>query len=278
MVGVPFGLIARSNQVRILSTRRSATQLRLAQGEVTVPERACQAETVLLRIFRAAVALGVTARFSSSLVAVQRGHVAVGTLLCAPRLSSPRGVAIVLVRGDCPQAIPSRETAHVGRGRLCRVCPGRRGCIWCEFLAVRPLYSEHRAADSRPLRAEAAASTVTFELAQTGGISSCHTTTRIEQPGCIVIRQASFWLWGVSRGARPCATMRLTWAEGRALLRSNPSAVPGANTRMGRHDAALFHSGIGTKAPNLGSSPTALRPPQVLGTPRTSFVCSACAR
>jgi hypothetical protein len=54
------------------------------------------------------------------------------------------------------------------------------------------------------------------------------------------------------------ATMPRTWAEGRALLGSNSSAVPGANTRMGRHDAALRHSGIGTQALNPGGPPAAI--------------------
>lgn len=43
--------------------------------------------------------------------------------------------------------------------------------------------------------------------------------------------------------------MTLTWAEDRATLASDPSAVPGAKTE-GRHDAALSSFGIGTNALN----------------------------
>jgi len=42
----------------------------------------------------------------------------------------------------------------------------------------------------------------------------------------------------------------MTWAEDRATLGSDPSADPGATDRIGRHDAALLPSGIGTDALN----------------------------
>jgi len=57
-------------------------------------------------------------------------------------------------------------------------------------------------------------------------------------------------------GRLVAATIPLTWAEGRALLRSNPSAVPGANTEWG-----------GTRPPSAirdwhqGAKPPGLRPP-----------------
>src|SRR5262249_10982488 len=100
------------------------------------------------------------------------------------RLSSLREVAIVLFRRDCSQHIPSQGTAHENREQLCPVTdPGRCGRIWCEFLTVRATPSKATCCWPRPLLAEAAASTVRLELAQTGGISSCHRAPPIEQPG-----------------------------------------------------------------------------------------------
>ena len=80
---------------------------------------------------------------------------------------------------------------------------------------------------------QAAASTVRHELAQTGGISSCHTATPIEQPGRSLLRHVSSLFLFRDDILFLTTTMPLTWAEDRALLRSNPSAVPGANTEWG---------------------------------------------
>jgi len=49
-------------------------------------------------------------------------------------------------------------------------------------------------------------------------------------------------------------TTSMTWAEDRATLGSDPSADPGAKDRIGRHDAALLRSGIGTNALNPNDS------------------------
>ena len=85
---------------------------------------------------------------------------------------------------DCSQHIPSQGTAHENREQLCLVRdPGRCGRIWCEFLTVRATPSRATCCWPRPLLADAAASTVRLELAPTGGISSRHTATPIEQPG-----------------------------------------------------------------------------------------------
>jgi hypothetical protein len=43
------------------------------------------------------------------------------------------------------------------------------------------------------------------------------------------------------------ATMQSTWAEDRALLWKQPERRPRGQDRMGRHDAALFHSGLAPK-------------------------------
>src|ERR1700745_1685030 len=41
--------------------------------------------------------------------------------------------------------------------------------------------------------------------------------------------------------------MHLAWAEDRALLRKQPERRPRGQDRMGRHDAALFYSGLAPK-------------------------------
>src|SRR6516165_1682717 len=75
-------------------------------------------------------------------------------------------------------------------------------------------------------------------------------------------------------------TIPLTWAEDRALLGSNPSAVPGANTEWGgtRPPSAIRDWHQGAKSRGLGPSPSmllrglpsclrfSLRQPRVLGT------------
>jgi hypothetical protein len=107
------------------------------------------------------------------------------------RLSSPREVAIVLFRGDCSQHIPSRGTAHDNREQLCLVIGrGRCGFIWCEFLTVWATPSKASCGLASTILAEAAASTVRLELAQTGGISSCM-ATQIEQPGRFLVPYVS---------------------------------------------------------------------------------------
>src|SRR5262249_45992912 len=42
-------------------------------------------------------------------------------------------------------------------------------------------------------------------------------------------------------------TIPLTWAEGRASAGKQPERRPRGQDRMGRHDAALFHSGLARK-------------------------------
>jgi hypothetical protein len=78
-----------------------------------------------------------------------------------------------------------------------------------------------------------AASTVTFELAQTGGISSCNKATQIEQPAPNLASSVSSLVCCRYGNDFHTSTIPLAWAEGRALLRSNSSAVPGAKTEWG---------------------------------------------
>ena len=90
------------------------------------------------------------------------------------RLSSLREIAIVLFGCDCSQPIPSRSTTHANREQLCRVI-GHGSCrfIWCEFLTVKATPFRASCGLTPSLLAEATASTVRHELAETGGISSC---------------------------------------------------------------------------------------------------------
>ena len=202
---------------------------------------------------------------------MNRASLPLSLLRASSRLSSLREVAIVLCRRDCSQLIPSQGTAHDTREQFYPVTdPGRCGRIWCEFLTVRATLTKATCCWPRPLLAQAAASTDRTELAPTGGISSCHRATPIEQPGRGVVPSSPLCF---VRLASPFAatTMPLAWAEGRALLRSNPSAVPGANTEWG-----------GTMPPSAirdwHQSAKSFTQPRVLDTPRRLPACSACAR
>src|SRR5688572_10007497 len=89
------------------------------------------------------------------------------------------------------------------------------------------------------------ASTVRLELAQTGRdlklpSNPDRTTGRI----WLVISSCCF---GAAPGPSSLGTMQLTWAEDRALLWKQPERRPRGQDRMGRHDAALFHSGLALK-------------------------------
>src|SRR5262249_14216454 len=88
----------------------------------------------------------------------------------------------------------------------------------------------------------------------------------IEQPGRSFSSPFSP-LWFI-RFHNPCwaATIPLTWAEDRALLRSNLSAVPGANTEGGGivPPSAIRDWHPSAKAPRLRCSPALARlPPYV---------------
>jgi hypothetical protein len=73
---------------------------------------------------------------------------------------------------DCSPTIPSRGTAHDCDEQLCRETADA-DLSQCEFLAVRATPYNASCGLARSLRVEATASKVSFELAQTGGISSC---------------------------------------------------------------------------------------------------------
>src|SRR5437660_1360876 len=195
---------------------------------------------------------------------MNRASLPLSLLRASSRLSSLREVAIVLCRRDCSQLIPSQGTAHVYREQLGPVTdPGRCGRIWCEFLTAKATPTNATCCWPRPLLTQAAASTDRTELAPTGGISSCHRTTPIEQPGRSVLPHPPLCFVRFD-GLFLATTIPPTWAEGRALLRSNPSAVPGANTEWGgtMPPSSIRDWHRGAKSPGLrppgGPAPTPL--------------------
>jgi len=81
-----------------------------------------------------------------------------------------REVAIVLFQGDCSQHIPSQGTAHVHRERLYLVVVD---AYLSGANSSPPGHSIQRNVLTGMFCTQATASTGSFELALTGGISSC---------------------------------------------------------------------------------------------------------
>lgn len=212
-----------------------------------VPERVCQAETAFPPGASVTGAPGEVMHSSSPLVALRPAAFSWSLFRGSSRLSSLREVAIVLCRRDCSQHIPSQGTTHDDREQLCPATgPGGCGRIWCEFLTVRATPSRATCCWPRPLLADAAASTVRLELAPTGGISSCRQATPIEQPGRSFPPLLSSLVCPVRQPLRGAYnTTGLGGGEGSA--RKQPERRPRGQGRMGRHDAALFHSGLAPK-------------------------------
>ena len=162
-----------------------------------------------------------------------------------------RSVSVVVAAGSCNRSwqrrlLPTHSFAsyrprHAGAAPP--GWPGRRGYIWCEFLAAGATPFTASCRRPRPLPPEAAASKDTSELAPTAGVSS-----RGRRPGpnnrgepSSVEPPSSA---GQFRRHGPCATMRSAWAEGRALLAKQPERRPRGQHRMGRHEAARCHAGL----------------------------------
>ena len=99
-------------------------------------------------------------------------------LLGSAQLSSLREVAIVLVVRDCSRHIPSRGTADGCRQQLCMLLQTRRYLV---RIPRRKGHSIHRDVRLARVGLPVTASTVAFELAQSGGISIRFATDRIEQ-------------------------------------------------------------------------------------------------
>ena len=131
-------------------------------------------------------------------------------------LSSLREVAIVLFKGrDCSQNIPSQVTAHGIREQLCLVVAD---ADVSGANSSRKGHSNHEVVQLTET-GSATASNDDIELAQTGGISirrggSDRTTlTNLDWSRLLLRSQA---------------TIHMAWAEDRAPVGTDPSAVPGA--------------------------------------------------
>jgi hypothetical protein len=101
-------------------------------------------------------------------------------VLHSSRLSSPREVAIDLFKAIAPNTFlrEVRLTITISSS----VPRTDADLSSCEFLTERATPSKASCRMPRSLLIEVAASTVSYELAQSGGISSCHAATQIEQP------------------------------------------------------------------------------------------------
>jgi len=149
-----------------------------------------------------------------------------------------------------------------------------------------PLQPKHRAADLGPQGPRPPHPGHISSWPKREGSRVAAGAARIEQPGrsvvppaplCPIRFDSPFW----------ASTIPLAWAGGRALLGSNPSAVPGAETEWGgivppssirdRHQSAksppLPSRSLSPASPLLSSLP-----PRRPGIRRRSSACSACAR
>jgi hypothetical protein len=206
----------------------------------------------------------------------------------SPRLPSPREVAIVLVTGDCSLHIPSPSTAHDHRKQLCQLPRGRCGFIWCEFLAARATPSNATCCQAWTSTGSSRRIHGPHRVGPNGRDLTLPSGNGDRTTGRILASSVSFPLKHQLR----TATIPWTWAEDRALLGSNPSAVPGANTEWGgtRPPSSIRDWHQGAKSRGLGRSPSMLlrdfpsgpqfsvMQPHVLGTRHRLFACSACAR
>src|SRR5262249_48455585 len=147
---------------------------------------------------------------------------------------------------DCSQHIPSRSTTHDRREQLCLgIDPGKCGFIYCEFLTVRATpytatcgRASTIAGESHRIQGPTRVGPNGRDLKLPEG-NSDRTTGRNFSLSFLVR------LWRISS----LATIQLTWAEGRALLGSNPSAVQGP-TPNGAARCRPLPFGIGTQALN----------------------------
>src|SRR5262249_43870487 len=109
-----------------------------------------------------------------------------------------------------------------------------------------PLHTQRRAGWLPPSLTKAAASKDRLELAPTGGISSCRKATPIEQPGRSVAPLFSSLFCPVPqplRGGYNTADLGGGWGS----AAKQPERRPRGQHRMGRHEAALCHSGLAPK-------------------------------
>src|SRR6476661_6046521 len=108
---------------------------------------------------------------------------AVVTCWYSSRLSSLREVAIDLFQAIAPNTFLREVPLAITVSSFATGADADLSS--CEFLTVRATPFNASYCRPRSLLVEMAASTVTYELAQTGGISSCRGATPIEQPNRI---------------------------------------------------------------------------------------------
>ena len=106
---------------------------------------------------------------------------------------------VVVAAGDCNRSCHARLPPNLSfashHSRLARAALpscGRRGYIWCDSSPKGPLHTVRRAIDWS--LSQATTSRDTFELAQTGGISSC--TSNSDRTTCAeswYVRSPALW-------------------------------------------------------------------------------------
>jgi hypothetical protein len=156
-------------------------------GEGTIPERVCQAEAVSLRVFCVPVVQGVVGCFSSVRGLFHRGPFSV--------LLFSGFVSVVVATGSCDRSLLTRLLPTHSFARYSSQSTVSSSAWHARQMRIYLMRIPHRKGHSiqsivRPgsvISGRSAASRVPFELAQTGGISSCK-ATRIEQPGRILVR------------------------------------------------------------------------------------------
>jgi hypothetical protein len=140
-----------------------------------------------------------------------------------------------------PETFLREVLLTVYREQLCLAWPDRCGFIWCEFLAVR----------ATPFRASCGLAPSFLAEAPHPGSSSSWPNREGSQVAAGQLRSNNRSNLDSLRPPFCCrwspATMPSTWAEGRASAEKQPERRPRGQHRMGRHDAALFHSGLAPK-------------------------------
>ncbi len=140
------------------------------------------------------------------------------------RSSSQREVASFFSTRDCSRPIPSRGTAHA-------IVRGSASSWQTLMYLVRIPHRKGHSIQRDVWLAETVAwfsvatSTVAPRVGPNGRDLKLLHATQIEQPGRIFVCGVLLLL---SRTTISSATIQVAWAEDRALLGSNPSAVPGA--------------------------------------------------
>ena len=195
-------------------------------------------------------------------------------------MSSPREVAIVLGRGDCSPHIPSRATGPAWRGGSAGLA--RRTRIYRVRIPRREGHSIHRVVSPAPgpcRRRQPHPRTHPSWPQRQGSRAAVgdpdRTTGANLRPSSLLL------LRGNAGGMAPVLPCGRPGRRVGRCRRSNPSAVPGANTAWGgtRPPAAMRDWHQGAKSPpSRPGAARALRRPPAPGTPHTSSACSACAR